>query len=124
MLANFESRLNSIRTKRETRHDYIDCCNSIHCDIVAGIIRKENKNTNTNTSTDMNADTSTTTSPNANIFTNTDTNEKNKDQENIDRNEEFFIKLRSFVENQSERKKILLDCQSSSRTHQLLHGRY
>ena len=48
MLANFESRMLCTRNKRETRHDYIDYCNTIHCDIIAGIIRKENANDKNN----------------------------------------------------------------------------
>lgn len=40
MLANFDSRLSKIRSRQSLRHHHIENCNSIHCDIVEGVLRR------------------------------------------------------------------------------------
>jgi hypothetical protein len=40
MLSRYESRISTIRLKRATQLDYVENCNSIHCDIIANVISK------------------------------------------------------------------------------------
>ena len=40
MLAKFDSRLSKIRSRQSLRHHHIENCNSIHCDIVEGVLRR------------------------------------------------------------------------------------
>lgn len=40
MLAKFESKLSKVRSRQSLRHHHIESCNSIHCDIVEGVLRR------------------------------------------------------------------------------------
>lgn len=40
MLSQYESRMSAVRLMRATQCDHVEYCNSIHCDMIAGIISK------------------------------------------------------------------------------------